>query len=451
MKIKTIYTCNECKYESPKWMGQCPSCQSWDGFSETTISKTPRLNTQISQKIAPRELQSLKVSKSSNISRLQTGINELDRTLGGGFTAASATLLGGEPGIGKSTLTVQLADKISAKGKKLIYVSGEESLNQVAGRAERLKLNTAKISFLQENNLESVLSTIEVEKPEFLIIDSIQTLTSLDSTSAPGSVSQTILVTERLIEHCKKQNITLLLIGHVTKEGNLAGPKMIEHLVDTVLLLEGDRHHQYRMLRTSKNRFGSTNEIGIFQMQENGLAEVSNPAMAFLEGRNEQAIGSILTVSMEGNRPLLIEIQALTNKTAFGYPKRTSHGFDLTRLHILAAVLQKHAKLKLNEQDIFINIVGGFKIKDPALDLAVAMAICSSYYKQPMGSVAVLGELGLSGEVRAISKPNLRLKELSKLGIKKVILPFHSEKYQNHKLQLNEVKSMKQIIEKTFT
>lgn len=433
MKTKTVYICAECSHEAPKWLGKCPSCEAWNSFSAQQISKTPAtLSGRSHQSIEAKSLSSLASYDENSSRRLISNINELDRTLGGGFVHASVTLLGGEPGIGKSTLTIQLAEEISKQNKKLIYISGEESLNQVAGRATRLGINSEAILFLQENNLETVLSTIEQEKPDFLIIDSIQTISSLDLPGAPGSISQTITVTEQLIEHCKKKGITLLLIGHVTKEGSLAGPKMLEHLVDTVLLFEGDRYSQNRVLRTSKNRFGSTNEIGIFAMQEKGLAEIKNPSQQFLEGRSKTAIGSIFTITIEGNRPLLMEIQALTSKTPFGYPKRTSNGFDLTRLHIITAVLQKYSKINLSDQDIFVNVIGGFKLKDPSVDLAVALAIASSFYKIPItSSLAVMGEIGLSGELRPISKLNIRLRELLKLGMNQVITPNSSELKDN--------------------
>ena len=446
MKIKTVYKCNECAYESPKWVGQCPSCSTWNGFSEETIDQIgKKLQERSHRNVEPKKLSPLAVNKEINFTRLLTGIGEVDRTLGGGFVPASATLLGGEPGIGKSTLTLQLTKQIADQKQKVIYISGEESLNQVAQRAERLNINTEDVFFLQENNLESLIATIEHEKPNFLIIDSIQTISSLDSSGMPGSISQTITVTERLIEHCKSKNVTLLLIGHVTKEGSLAGPKMLEHLVDTVLLLEVDRQHQNRVLRTSKNRFGSTSEIGLFQMEGVGLIEVKDPSLQFFEGREAKSIGSIFSMTIEGLRPLLVEIQALTNPTPFGYPKRTAHGFDLTRVHILSAVLQKYSRIKLNEQDIFINIAGGFKVSDPATDLALALAIHSSYFKKEIPSnMAVLGEIGLSGEVRSVSNIELRLKELQKLGIKKVIVPPLKNLKNTFELELIEIKNIKE-------
>lgn len=448
MKTKTLYQCSNCQYQSPKWAGHCPACDSWNTFVEATITPLHKNSLQSHRSLGQAQTaQPLHHFIEEKETKIHTGIKELDRTIGDGFTLYSATLLGGEPGIGKSTLTLQLADRLSTLGLKLLYVSGEEAANQIAARAKRLSLNTEKIHFLQENNLENVLATVEQDKPQFLIIDSIQTIYSYDLTGIPGSISQTVLVTERLIEYCKKNRVTLLLIGHVTKEGTLAGPKILEHLVDTVLTLEGDRYSQNRILRTVKNRFGSTNELGIFQMDEKGLQEVNNPSLYVLEGRQANAIGSSLTMTVEGNRPLLMEFQALTATTHFGYPKRTTQGFDMNRLHILIAVLEKYGKLKLSEQDVFINIVGGFKIQDPACDLAIMAAIYSSYFKKGIpAQQAFLGEIGLSGEIRPVTNLDSRLQELSKIGITEIFLPKATTNKKHPKLNLNFINNIDEFI-----
>jgi len=425
MRFKTIYLCKDCGYESGKWLGKCPACDAWNSFAEdtemvgkkSTLSKTPR-----SMKIAPKEVSPLKKSEETR-SRIFTNIGEFDRVIGDGFIPGSMTLLSGEPGIGKSTLTLQIANKI-AKNHKVLLISGEESLNQLSERNHRLGFDEKKLVAINEFNLETILETIKKELPKFVIIDSIQVIASLDIPSQAGSINQVRYCTEQLLELAKTSNITTMLIGHVTKDGTLAGPRVLEHLVDTVLSIEGDRYQQFRMLRASKNRFGNCSEVGIFEMTEKGLSEVKNPSQQFLEGRSLNAIGSIVTVAMEGTRPFLVEVQALVSTTHFGYPKRTANGFDLNRLQILIAILEKYGRLNLQNQDIFINIVGGMYLEEPAADLAILIAIASSYLKKPIpANTIVFGEAGLSGELRKVAHAEKRLKEAQKLGFQNIISP----------------------------
>lgn len=420
MKIKTVYSCSACGYESGKWIGKCPDCNAWNSFSESTahISNTPRKMG----KIEARTPLKLHLQKSDN-KRITTSIDEFNRVMGGGIVPGSLTLLSGEPGIGKSTLTLQIAKSIAEQNKVLI-ISGEESVEQIAERAHRLGISENNLSAINEFALEVILETIKAEKPVVAIVDSIQVVSSLDMPQAAGSITQIRYCTEKLMELAKTKNISLILIGHVTKEGNLAGPRVLEHLVDTVLHFEGDRFQNFRMLKCAKNRFGSCSEVGIFEMNELGLTEVKNPSEQFLEGRRNGAIGSVITVAIEGTRPFLVEVQALTCTTVFGYPKRTANGFDLNRLQILIAVLEKHAKLNLQNQDVFINVVGGIKLNEPAADLAVLTAIASSLLKKPLleGTIT-FGEVGLSGELRKVNHEDKRRSEATKLGFPKIVGP----------------------------
>ena len=426
MKLKTIYICQKCYHEVSNWMGQCPSCDSWNSFTEDVInvgkpqglSQTPR-NTKIqaSSPISLTQNQSNKNQTQSNT--FITKISEFDRVMGGGIISGSLTLLSGEPGIGKSTLTLQIINSI-AKENEVLLISAEESISQISSRAIRLGLKE-NIPAINEYNLETILKTIKSIKPAFVIIDSIQVISSMEIPSNAGSVNQVRYCTERIMEMAKSTNTSVLLIGHVTKNGNLAGPRVMEHLVDTVIQLEGDRFHQFRILRSTKNRYGSTNEVGIFEMNECGLQEVKNPSEQFLEGRKKDAIGSVITVAMEGTRPFLVEVQALVSTTPFGYPKRTSNGFDLNRLQLLIAVLEKYGKLNLQNQDVFINVVGGIKLNEPAADLAVVIAIASSLCKKPVGNCAIYGEVGLSGELRQVSHNDKREQEAKKLGLTNII------------------------------
>lgn len=420
MKVKTLFICKNCAHESPKWTGKCSNCDSWNSFEETAIEK-PLVRTHKSVK--PKTPTPLTLLDSQE-KRLVLKMNEINRVIGGGILEGSIVLLTGEPGIGKSTLTLQICDQISGIKKKVLYISGEESKAQIAGRAKRLKINSESISFLSETNLETILATIKDAKPDFIVIDSIQVLYSVDLTSVAGSIGQIRYATEQFMEFAKQKNIPILLIGHVTKEGALAGPRVLEHLVDTVLYLEGDRYQHFRILRSQKNRFGSTNEIGIFEMHSEGLKEVTNPSAQFLEGRKVNAIGSAITVTLEGTRPLLVEVQALCNVSPFGYPKRTATGYDFNRMQLLISVLQKYARMNFSNQDVFVNVVGGIKLKDPSCDLGILMAIASSFLQKTIPSDTIfIGEVGLSGEIRSVSQIEKRIREAKKLGFKKIITP----------------------------
>lgn len=424
MKLKTIYICSSCSYESPKWTGKCPECNAWNSFSEDVINigNTKNFLSATGRKIAAKKSVSL-VQEKSSYNRLSSGILEFDRVIGSGIVPGSLTLLSGEPGIGKSTLTLQIANNF-AKNSKVLIISGEESIEQIASCASRLKLKEEKLSAINEYNLETILETIRAEKADFVIIDSIQVISSTDLPSQAGSITQVRYCTEQIMELAKTSNIAIMLIGHVTKDGNLAGPKVLEHLVDTVIHLEGDRFQQFRLLRALKNRFGSCSEVGIFEMTEMGLKEVENPSKQFLEGRKENAIGSAITVAIEGSRPFLAEVQALVSSSPFGYPKRTSNGFDLNRLQILIAVLEKYAKLNLQNQDVFINVIGGIKLSEPAADFAVLMAIASSFLKKALPkNSTIFGEVGLSGELRKVSHSDKRKKESEKLGFTEILGP----------------------------
>ncbi|KKP40171.1 MAG: repair protein RadA, DNA repair protein RadA/Sms protein [Candidatus Peregrinibacteria bacterium GW2011_GWF2_33_10] len=418
MKLKTIYICETCKYESQKWAGKCPECNAWNSFVEDAINvgKDDFLKNLPKARIH----QPLNINLSENFAqKVKTGINEFDNVLGGGIVKGSLTILGGEPGIGKSTLILQICQKLCAQNQDVFYISGEESIDQISMRANRLNINHDKLKLINSNNLEEIIATLLEHKPDLAIIDSIQVMASDVQDSSSGSISQIRFVTEKLMDIAKNKGITVILIGHVTKDGVLAGPKALEHLVDTVLNLEGDRYHELRILRAYKNRFGSTSEIGIFEMDELGLKEVKNPSQKMIESRQKNAIGSCLSMAIEGNRPLLIEVQALTNLSVFGYPKRTASGFDTNRLDILVAVLQKHAGINLTNQDIYVNIVGGIKIKDPAIDLAVCLAIISSFKKNPLPeNLVAIGEIGLCGEIRKTNQYEKRLKEVQNLGFK---------------------------------
>lgn len=424
MKLKTIYICSKCNEHSGKWSGQCNTCNAWNTLQEDVVNvgKAEKKLSTTARKLQAQTPVNLSQTKVKRI-KISSGIGEFDRVMGEGILPGSLTLLSGEPGIGKSTLTLQIAHNFG-KDRKVLLVSGEESIEQIAGRAQRLKLSAPHLSAINEFSLENILATIKAEKPELVIIDSIQVISSEEVESSSGSISQVRYCTERIMELAKSGDTAIILIGHVTKQGNLAGPRVLEHLVDTVIHLEGDRFQQFRILRAMKNRFGSCSEVGIFEMNENGLEEVKNPSKQFLEGRKENAIGSVITVAIEGTRPFLVEVQALTSTTHFGYPKRTANGFDLNRLQILIAVLEKHCKLNLENQDIFVNIVGGIKLAEPAADLAVITAIASSLLKKPLKSTSIVfGEAGLSGELRKVCHSEKREKEANKMGFESIVSP----------------------------
>ncbi len=421
MKLKTVYVCSACGTESPRWNGQCLKCNQWNTLVEDVVDMSP--TKQIIRQFKPITPSVTVTDVKFEEKRLKTGIGEWDRVLGGGFMHDAVVLLVGDPGIGKSTLTLQVCGAMAKIGRKVIYFSGEESVEQIASRAARLKLKNP-IAVVNQNSLEAILSTIEAEKPGFVVVDSVQVMQSEGMESQAGSISQVRHTAEELMMVAKSQKIPILLIGHVNKDGQLAGPQVLTHLVDTVLYLEGDRFHQFRLLRATKNRFGAIDEVGVFAMEENGMKEVANPSALFLEGRAEKPIGSVIVPVLEGTRAFLVEVQALTSYTNFGYPKRTANGFDLNRLNIIIAVLNRYANMKLDSSDVFVNVVGGLKLNEPAADLAVAMAIASSKLQKPLpADLAVMGELGLSGEVRMVSQMEKRLKEAEKLGFKKLATP----------------------------
>ena len=418
---KSVFFCQSCGHEESKWLGQCPMCKEWNSFVEERITsaKTSSLKSVKESQAVP-----LSSVKMENEERIGTNIEELDRVLGGGIVPGSLILVGGDPGIGKSTLLLQVCQKLEKAEKKILYISGEESLRQIKLRAQRMGEFSDRLLLLCETNLEIIRNIIEREKPDTVVIDSIQTMHSDEVASAPGSVSQVRESTNVLMQLAKGLCITIFIVGHVTKEGTVAGPRVLEHMVDTVLYFEGDRHASYRILRGVKNRFGSTNEIGVFEMREDGLKEVKNPSEFMLDGRPENASGSIVACSMEGTRPILLEIQALVCESNFGMPRRTAAGTDYNRVNLLMAVLEKRIGYHLGNYDAYVNIAGGIKINEPALDLGIVMAIVSSYKNHSVSSdTIVFGEVGLSGEVRAVNMPEQRVAEAKKLGFKTCIMP----------------------------
>lgn len=422
---KTVFFCNNCGYESSKWLGQCPACKEWNTFVEETVEKSLEKDTRLSSSVTPLSLSEITADESN---RFTTHSKEFDRVLGGGIVQGSLVLIGGDPGIGKSTLLLQLCRDLSQDKKHILYISGEESLQQIKLRADRMGSFSDTLKLLSETNLSIIRGVIEREKPEIVIIDSVQTMYSEDIGSAPGSVSQVRESTNVLMQIAKGQNITVFVVGHVTKEGTVAGPRVLEHMVDTVLYLEGDRYASYRILRGVKNRFGSTNEIGVFEMRQDGLREVENPSEFMLSGKPKGASGSVVACSMEGTRPILLEIQALVTKTNFGMPRRTAVGTDLNRLNLIMAVLEKRIGLPLGEYDAYINIAGGIKVSEPAIDLAIVMAIVSSFKDKPVDDhIIAFGEVGLSGEIRAASSTEQRIREANKLGFNKCIFPKASD------------------------
>ena len=448
-KAKTIFVCSECGNESPKWLGKCPACNSWNTFYEQKIEKYTEEN-KIEKKInnTPKPLNTY-IGQEAN--RTSTGYSELDRVLGGGLVKGSLILLGGEPGIGKSTLILQLCEKVQGEGK-VLYVSGEESAEQIKLRADRLDVKSEELMFLGETDIDIVKEAISEMQPKLVIIDSIQTMYSEDISSAAGTVSQVREITSRIMRVCKSNDITTIIIGHVTKEGNIAGPRVLEHMVDTVLYLEGERYFSYRILRSVKNRFGSTNEVGMFEMQNEGMVEIANPSSILISEREDNPAGSIVVASMEGTRPLLIELQALTTPTVFGMPRRTANGIDYNRLTLLVAVLEKKAGLNLSSQDIYLNVVSGIRLIEPAVDLGIVLVCASSFknYSIPKDTL-VIGEVGLTGEVRAVNLIDKRLKEAEKLGFKTCIIPKSNKKLLKEKYKLdiigvsNVIEAMKAV------
>lgn len=423
----TVFFCQNCGYESAKWMGQCPGCREWNTFVEEQVvtgqGKSSRMKTVtgFSEKNKPAKLSEVSIEKEDRIS---TGIGELDRVLGGGIVAGSLTLVGGDPGIGKSTLLLQVCRNLAGDGREVLYVSGEESLKQIKLRANRIGTFSDHLKLLCETDLESIEETIRRSKPEVVIIDSIQTMFHGEISAAPGSISQVREATGLFLQLAKGLGVSIFIVGHVTKEGTVAGPRVLEHMVDTVLYFEGDRHASYRLLRGVKNRFGSTNEIGVFEMEAEGLREVLNPSEFMLNGRPENASGSVVACSMEGTRPILVEIQALVCHSNFGIPRRQTTGTDFNRVNLLMAVLEKRLGLQMGNCDAYVNIAGGIKIQEPAIDLGIAMAIVSSFKNRAVSSdMIVMGEVGLSGEVRAVSMIPVRVQEAKKLGFTTCVIP----------------------------
>ena len=443
---KTIFVCNECGYESAKWMGKCPACNSWNTFFEQKVEKiTENGVKKLKERNEPKALNSY---KGQEVSRISTGFGELDRVLGGGIVKGSLILLGGEPGIGKSTLILELCDKIKGEGK-VLYVSGEESAEQIKLRADRLGINNDDILFLGETDIDIVKENIEEIQPKLVIIDSIQTMYSDELTAAAGSVSQVREITAQIMRICKSKQITTIIIGHVTKDGTIAGPRVLEHMVDTVLYLEGERYFSYRILRGVKNRFGSTNEIGMFEMKGEGLVEITNPSEILISERDDNPSGYCIVASMEGTRPMLIELQALTTLSVFGIPKRTANGLDYNRLAVLIAVLEKRANLQIGGQDIYVNVVSGIKLNEPSIDLGIVCVCASSFKNVPIPKdTVIMGEVGLTGEVRRINMIEKRLKEAEKLGFKRCIIPENNKKHleEKFKMELIGVKNIEEAL-----
>ncbi|WP_028591605.1 DNA repair protein RadA [Paenibacillus massiliensis] len=430
-KVKTKFYCTECGYESPKWYGKCPGCQAWNSMVEATetVVKTAGMSSSLFNNQTQEKPLSITEVESGKEPRVLTGIGELNRVLGGGLVPGSLVLVGGDPGIGKSTLLLQASNELARSGLRVLYVSGEESVRQTKLRADRLGVLSPELYVLCETNLETIEAAVDQMKPQFLVIDSIQTVYLPDVTSAPGSVSQVRECTARFMRIAKGLGIATVLVGHVTKEGAIAGPRLLEHMVDCVLYFEGERHHTYRLLRAVKNRFGSTNEMGIFEMGEGGLREVENPSELFLSERPLGVAGSTVVASMEGTRPVLVELQALIASTHFPSPRRMGTGIDHHRLSLIIAVLEKRMGMFLQNQDAYLNVAGGVKLDEPAVDLAIAVSIASSFRDVPTKPYdVVFGEVGLTGEVRAVSRAEQRVREAHKLGFKRVILPEKSLK-----------------------
>ena len=424
-KIKTKYVCQECGYENSKWLGKCPECSNWNTFVEEIEEKRSKSNKEVfvidKSSSRPLNINSIETIKEQ---RFSTCINELDRVLGGGVVKGSLVLVGGDPGIGKSTLLIQVSSNVANSGKKVLYISGEESASQIKMRAQRLGIKSDNLYIFAENNLSIIEAHLESVNPDLIIVDSIQTVFSPEITSAPGTVSQIKEGTSRFMKISKKMGISTFVVGHVTKEGSLAGPKVLEHMVDTVLYFEGERFNTYRLIRAVKNRFGSTNELGVFEMRELGLIELENPSKILIAEKPKDVAGSVIISTVEGTRPMLLELQALVSPTSFGIPKRTATGVDYNRVSLLMAVLEKRVGMQIQNQDVYINVVGGLKVNEPSIDLGIVMSIASSFRNIPIdGTVAITGEVGLTGEIRAVSFIEKRIAECKKLGFTKIVIP----------------------------
>ena len=454
MKQKNIFYCTECGNETPKWSGKCNACGAWNTLEEAPVVKSSKK----SQSSGVSNLRRTKPSLISELSgesepRFHTGMHELDRVLGGGAVRGSLVLVGGAPGIGKSTLLLQICGAI-AKNEKVLYITGEESQRQLKMRAVRLGVDSGQLYVLSETDLNQVIASIDEMKPDVVIIDSIQTMYDTEVASAPGSVTQVRECTMTLMRQAKQGNFTVFVVGHINKEGNIAGPKVLEHMVDCILYFEGDRNTSYRILRSGKNRFGSTNEIGVFEMGANGLREVENPSEMLLDGRPENAPGTCVTCVMEGSRPVLAEIQALVTNSGFNAARRNSNGVDRNRSMMLLAVLEKRGGLPISTYDSYINVVGGLTVDEPAADLAMLLAVASSYYDLPLGTdLAAVGEVGLSGEIRSVMHLNQRLTETARLGFKRCVIPAKIGKDElcvPNDLQLIKVQNIKEAIRAVF-
>jgi len=445
---KTAYLCSSCGNDFPKWFGQCPACHEWGTLKEFKLSKKKKSRGQ-TPRSAVTPLNDVIIDESS--ARISTRIAEVDRVLGRGLLKGTLLLLGGQPGIGKSTLALQIVGGVEHAA---LYVSAEESQEQIALRAKRLNINTKKLSLSSENNVENIIEQIEIDKPELVIIDSIQTIYVDALDSMPGSISQVRESGQRFLQTCKQKKISIMIIGHVTKDGTIAGPKMLEHMVDTVLYLEGDERYDHRILRSVKNQFGATNEVGIFQMGEGGMVEVSNPSELFLAEKIDNVAGSAVFPSLEGTRPILIEVQALVSKANFGNPQRNVNGIDLRRLAMLLAVLEKRLKISMGMNDTFVNIVGGMRIDDPAADLAIICAIASSALnKSIMSDTVLIGEVGLAGEVRSVSQLSKRLNEAELLGFKKAFIPKFKSTNTRHdpkKIKVERINTVRDVFNQLF-
>ena len=443
---KTVFLCQACGYQTPKWMGKCPDCGEWQSFVEEIQSgKSGRRGPGILSASPPKPVPIDAVELDPE-DRFLTGIREFDRVLGGGLVPGTLILIGGDPGIGKSTLMLQALYGIAENGRKVLYVSGEESVRQMRMRSQRLSAVSSELMVVSENDMESILQIAESVQPDVMVIDSIQTMYSPELTSAPGSVTQVRESAMQLMLMAKKTGTPIFLVGHVTKDGAIAGPRLLEHMVDTVLYFEGDRNHVFRILRTVKNRFGSTNEIGVFEMNESGLNEVANPSAVFLSERPENAPGSVVTASMEGTRPILVELQALASSTSFGNPRRTILGIDQNRVALLVAVMEKKLGLHLMGHDIFINVAGGVKIDEPAVDMGIVSAIASSFLDRPIhiGTV-IFGEVGLTGEIRGIGHVEIRVAEAKKMGFNRCLVP------QSNLKRMTKIKGIELIGVKTVS
>jgi DNA repair protein RadA/Sms len=450
---KTVFCCQACGYQTPKWMGKCPDCGEWQTFVEEMKAVKPYQGAMRSlsfPQTQPVPIDSIKLEQKD---RLLTGISEFDRVLGGGLVSGTLVLIGGDPGIGKSTLMLQALNGLAGARRKVLYVSGEESIQQIRIRSQRLTASGSDLLVVSENDLDSILLMADSVQPDVMVIDSIQTMFSPDLTSAPGSVTQVRESTMRLMLLAKKTGTPIFLVGHVTKDGAIAGPRLLEHMVDTVLYFEGDRNHVFRILRAVKNRFGSTNEIGVFEMNENGLNEVPNPSAVFLAERPENTPGSVVTASMEGTRPILVELQALASSTSFGNPRRTILGIDHNRVALLVAVMEKKLGMHLMGHDIFINVAGGVRIDEPAVDMGIVTAVASSFLDRSIQKGTIIfGEVGLTGEVRAIGHVEIRIAEAKKMGFTRCLVPKSNLKRMTKikDIEIIGVKTISQAMEELF-